>query len=143
MPSLKISHIMLGVQDVQRSIAFYRDVLGLPLQAQHESFAFFDAGGCTLALSEGLGSSKPVRAGATEVVFGVDDVRANYEALRSKGVAFINEPRAVTGPMFAVNFIDPDGHSLSLFGPERKSEAYPWENASSSPRNRLTRRCRC
>jgi lactoylglutathione lyase len=121
MPSLKISHIMLGVTDLPRSIAFYRDLLGLPLQAQHESFAFFDAGTCTLALRGGVESSSADRTGATEVVFGVDDVRANYEALRAKGVAFINEPRAVAGPMFAVNFTDPDGHRLSLFGPERKT----------------------
>ena len=112
---------MLGVQSLKRSIPFYRDLLGLPLQGQHESFAFFDAGVCTLALSEGLGSSKPTRAGATEIVFGVDDVRAHYEMLRAKGVTFLNEPRAVTGTMFAVNFTDPDGHGFSLFGPERKS----------------------
>jgi len=53
-------------------------------------------------------------------VFSVEGVREAYDALRSRGVRFIAEPRNVTGPMWSANFSDPDGHGLSLFGPERK-----------------------
>jgi len=119
--SPKISHVMLGVESTARSLAFYRDKLGLPVQSEHEGFAFLDAGGFTLALSEGLARACDSRVGATELVFGVEDVRAAYESLKSKGVEFTHEPRAVAGPMFAANFIDPDGHRLSIFGPERKA----------------------
>jgi catechol 2,3-dioxygenase-like lactoylglutathione lyase family enzyme len=121
MEKLKISHVMLGVESIPRSVAFYRDLLGLGLQAEHPGFAFLDAGGFTLALSEGLAQASENRAGATELVFGVEDVRAAYAYLRSKGVAFTHEPRAVAGPMFAANFTDPDGHALSIFGPERRT----------------------
>ena len=118
---MKVSHVMLGVESAARSIPFYRDTLGLALQATHEGFAFFDAGGFTLALSEGLARANQNRVGATEIVLGVESVRDSYDQLRARGVEFINEPRAVAGPMFAVNFKDPDGHGLSLFGPEKKS----------------------
>lgn len=118
MAQLKVSHVMLGVQSRERSIPFYRDLLGLKLQFEHEAFAFFDGGGVTLAISEALAQAYSNRVGATEVVFGVDDVRGTYEALRAKGVQFVNEPRQVSGPMFAANFKDPDGHGLSIFGPE-------------------------
>lgn len=118
---MKVSHVMLGVESAARSIPFYRDVLGLTLQATHEGFAFFEAGGFTLALSEGLARANQNRVGATEIVLGVDGVREAYDQLRAKGVRFTNEPRAVAGPMFAVNFKDPDGHGFSLFGPEKKS----------------------
>ncbi len=117
----KISHVMLGVESTARALAFYRDKLGLSVQSEHPGFAFLDAGGFTLALSEGLATASETRVGATELVFGVEDVRAAYESLKSKGVVFTHEPRAVAGPMFAANFTDPDGHRLSIFGPERKA----------------------
>lgn len=56
--------------------------------------------------------------GSVEVVFSLDNVRAAYTELRKNGVEFRNEPRIVTGFMWSVNFVDPDGRSLSLFGPE-------------------------
>ena len=115
----RVGTILLGVKEVGRSMAFYRDTLGLPLTAHFETFAFFNAGGVTLALSEGLARAIPQVAGATEVVFAVEGVREAYEALRAKGVAFRIEPRQVAGPNWAANFEDPDGHHLSVFGPEK------------------------
>ncbi len=44
--------VMLGVRDVQKSIPFYRDLLGLKLTQQFGGFAFFDAGKIALILSE-------------------------------------------------------------------------------------------
>jgi catechol 2,3-dioxygenase-like lactoylglutathione lyase family enzyme len=123
MAQLKVSHVMLGVASTQKSIPFYRDQLGLALQFENEGFAFFSGGGVTFAISETLAKACPNRVGATEVVFGVDDVRAAYEDLRAKGVQFVNEPRQVTGPMYGANFKDPDGHGLSIFGPEGKKPA--------------------
>ena len=118
---MKISHVMLGVESVAKSLPFYRDILGLDVQGEHPGFVFLDAGGFTLALSEGLARASEGRVGATELVFGVESVREAYDALLAKGVKFINEPRAVAGAMFAANFTDPDGHRLSIFGPEKKA----------------------
>ncbi|HXJ91826.1 MAG TPA: VOC family protein [Terriglobia bacterium] len=119
----QIGFIMLGVNETARSVAFYRDQLGLSVKMAFEGFTFLDAGAVTLALSEDLAQAThgPI-AGATEVVFSVPDVRAAHAALRSKGVEFTHEPRQVSGPMWAVNFRDPDGHGLSVFGPERASQ---------------------
>ncbi len=115
----RVGTILLGVKDVRRSLAFYRDTLGLVMTAQFEGFAFFNAGGVTLALSEGLARAIPQLAGAFEVVFHVEGVREAYEALLEKGVKFRIEPRVVAGPNWAANFEDPDGHVLSVFGPEK------------------------
>ena len=38
--------VVIGVSDLERSIAFYRDTLGLPLQFRSEGLAFFAAGPC-------------------------------------------------------------------------------------------------
>ncbi|MBZ5609786.1 MAG: VOC family protein [Acidobacteriia bacterium] len=113
----KIGVIMLGVADLEKSVPFYRDRLGLKLSGQFEGFAFFDAG-VPLVLNTGLVKATGRGAGATEVVFAVEHVRAAYEALRQQGVEFANEPRVVSGANWAANFSDPDGHFLSVFGPE-------------------------
>jgi predicted enzyme related to lactoylglutathione lyase len=115
----RVGTILLGVKDVGRAMAFYRDTLGLPLTAHFETFAFFNAGGVTLALSEGLARAVPQIGEAVEVVFAVESVRDAYEALKAKGVAFHMEPRVVAGPNWAANFDDLDGHHLSVFGPEK------------------------
>ena len=117
----QIGVVMLGVADLNRSVAFYRDKLGVSVKQEIPGFTFLDGGGVTLCLSQPLGRTTGPAAGATEIVFSVEDVRAAYEALRGRGVQFTNEPRNVSGPMWAANFQDPDGHRLSVFGPERKA----------------------
>jgi len=115
----QIGVIMLGVKDVKRSLEFYRDKLGLSVTSSFEGFAFLGTTGATLVLSEPLArASGAATAGATEVVFSVPDVRAAYESLRARGVEFSIGPRMVSGPMWAANFRDPDGHGLSVSGPE-------------------------
>ncbi len=114
----KIAVIMLGVKNLDASVAFYRDLLGLPLAQQAGEFAFFTAGGVTLALGVPLSKNSPAMVGATEVVFGVPGVRQAYEWLRARGIAFLQAPRVVNPPMWAANFTDPDGHRLSVYGPE-------------------------
>lgn len=118
----QVSHVMLGVRELARSVAFYRDTLGLAIQFEiPASFAFLDGGGVILCLSQPLARASQQIAGATEVVFSVDDVRGAYEALRARGIQFTHEPRNVTGSSWAANFEDPDGHKLSVLGPERKA----------------------
>jgi hypothetical protein len=114
---MKVSHVMLGVSDIERSVTFYRDKLGFALQNRFESFAFFDAGTMTLALSGDIWNYAGKAPGAMQVVFGVDSVKAAYADLKAKGVDFVNEPRNVNGRDWAANFRDPDGHLLSIFGP--------------------------
>ncbi len=114
----KIAVILLGVKNLEDSVTFYRDKLGLPLAQQSGEFAFFNAGGVTLVLGVPLSRNSPSMVGATEVVFGVSGVRQAYDALRARGVEFIQPPRVVNPPMWAANFTDPDGHRLSVYGPE-------------------------
>ncbi|MGO9862175.1 MAG: VOC family protein [Terriglobales bacterium] len=113
----KVSVVMLGVQNVARSLAFYRDKLGLKVQHEISGFAFLDAGAVTLCLSEPAAKARGQIAGAGEVVFSVEDVSAAYQALRAKEVQFTHEPRNVTPTSKAANFDDPDGNHLSIFGP--------------------------
>jgi catechol 2,3-dioxygenase-like lactoylglutathione lyase family enzyme len=117
----RITAIMLGVRDLPQAVAFYRDKLGLKVIMQESALALLQCGAVMIGLSRGHASMAPHVAGATEVVFGVDSVRAAQKALGEKGVMFLGEPRQVTPTDCAVHFKDVDGHLLSLFGPEGKA----------------------
>lgn len=110
-----LAFVMLGVRDVERAAAFYRDVLGLPMTTRFEAFAFFDTGGAKLALTSELGSVSDSQD--HECVFAVASVAKAYAAFRGR-LEFLNEPRPVNDANWAVNFRDPDGHLLSLYGPQ-------------------------
>jgi catechol 2,3-dioxygenase-like lactoylglutathione lyase family enzyme len=114
----QIGLVMPGVESLARSIEFYRDRLGLNVKDEIPGPAFIDAGPVTLCLSEPLAKASGHITGATGVVFPVESLRKAHSALQTKQVGFLNEPRNVTGSSWAANFTDPDGHRLSIFGPE-------------------------
>lgn len=120
---LKVSNIILRVADMARSVAFYRDQVGLPLRFASEEFSGFDAGGLTLMLNRPDRMAEAASAGLaalTEIVLEAPDIVAAHAALRQRGVAFRLEPRVVTSDgkrdLLAADFRDPDGHVLSLTG---------------------------
>jgi catechol 2,3-dioxygenase-like lactoylglutathione lyase family enzyme len=118
-PVSGIGNIILAVEDMARSLAFYRDSVGLPVRFANAEFAFLQAGHVTLCLRHAPAAAQSGARDETrvEIVFSVDDIHAAYEALKARGVTFRVEPRAVTGELWATDFRDPDAHLLSIFGP--------------------------
>ena len=101
------------VSDMDRAVAFYRDVLGLELSSRSgDEWAQFGAGSIQLGLHGG--GSGGARAGGT-LAFTVSDLDARKADLASKGVAIGHEGGGDgRGPRF-VEFTDPDGNVLALF----------------------------
>jgi methylmalonyl-CoA/ethylmalonyl-CoA epimerase len=114
----KASIVILAVTDLNRAVEFYRDRLGLKLTSTNEEFAFFDAGGFTLTLRGGRPKAEPADLTSVEIAFEVEHVKTAHQALRAQGVEFKREPRIITGTTWATDFRDPDGHVLSIVGPE-------------------------
>lgn len=114
----QISSIVLGVSNLDQSLEFYNRQLGLNVRLREPQLAVLEAGNMSLVLSPGHLRLAPQAAGATEVVFRVEKVRAAREALGQQGISFLTEPRQVTPNDWAAHFRDPDGHLLSIFGPE-------------------------
>jgi methylmalonyl-CoA/ethylmalonyl-CoA epimerase len=114
----KASVVILAVTDLNRAVEFYRDRLGLKLTSTQEEFAFFDAGGFTIALRGGSLKAEPADLTSVEIAFEVEHVKPAHRSLRALGVEFKREPRIVTGTTWATDFRDPDGHVLSIVGPE-------------------------
>ena len=75
-----------GARDLDRAIAFYRDVLGLRLIARFGDLAFFDLNGVRLLLEPGEED-----ATGRVLYFAVDDIKVARSELGGRGVAFEDE----------------------------------------------------
>jgi lactoylglutathione lyase len=133
----------LTVRDVGRSVAFYRDVVGLPLALdlpeRNAAFMWIGERGRSMLGLWGIGSS--VNSLTLHIAFDValDDLLAAPQRLREQGVT----PRSFFGqetsapdvlawmPAAAVYFQDPDGHLLEYLTmldaePQPDAGIVPW-----------------
>jgi catechol 2,3-dioxygenase-like lactoylglutathione lyase family enzyme len=132
----RITVLTLGVDDLERSVAFYRDGLGWPTagiigsEFEHGAVCFFDlAGGLKLALwpraslakDAGLATDPPAR---TELSLGHNvrsaaEVDAAYERALAAGATAIRAPHATFWGGYSAYIADPDGHLWELvFNPD-------------------------
>ena len=117
----QLDYTMVVVSDMQRSVAFYRDKLGIPLKFESPDWTEFATGSTTLALHGGGVAGPPPQgdpskiAGACSIGFNVEDVDKTYQELQAKGVRFVMAPtqREGEGIKLAVA-IDPDGLPVSF-----------------------------
>ena len=113
----RIGQIHVSVSDVDRAVAFYRDVLGVPFlfRVPEQPMAFFDCDGVRLYL--GAPESEDFRSRVV-LYFTVDDVDEAYDALRQRGVEFVDAPHVVARmedvELRMAFFRDPDGNNLAL-----------------------------
>ena len=112
-----IGQLMIPVENFDRGVAFYRDVLGLPfLFAAPPQMAFFLCG--TVRLLVGLlAPGMPAQRGSA-IYFRVPDIRATHESLRGKGVDFLAAAHVVhrtpQSELWLAEFRDADGNQLAL-----------------------------
>lgn len=118
-------YVMINVSDMGRSIAFYRDRLGLPLKFESPGWSEFATGTTTIALhhverpasKEGAQGGAP-QAGTCTIGFSVADLDATHVELTRRGVPFVMPPTSqpAEGIRLAV-CVDPDGLAISFAQP--------------------------
>ncbi len=119
-----LSHILV-VEDIQRTVAWYRDVLGARLFREYGgTTAVFDVNGAWLVLVTGGGptADKPgvtmrppddLSAVSHSMTFRVNDCRAAHADLAERGVEFLTPPVESEWEIRAF-FRDPDGHLFEI-----------------------------
>lgn len=115
---MKLTYAMVFVSDMERSVAFYRDVIGLPLRFESPEWTEFATEGATLALHKGeLGgdSPGPKQAGLCRPGLAVPDIDAFHKCMVEAGVPCVQEPRELHGVRIA-QYTDPDGLVISVSG---------------------------
>ena len=117
----QVGYVILFVGDLERSTAFYRDVIGLPFKLQGDGYVEFATEGTRFGLYDrnrlgeltGQDAEAPGRAGG-EVVFLVGDVDAEAERLREAGVTILNGPVDRAWGHRTLHVEDPDGFVVEL-----------------------------
>jgi len=87
-----IGQITIAVTDVYRSVAFYKDTLGLKLLFEDPTgLAFLDCGGVRLMLTTLQGEKADHHTSV--LYYKVDDIHQATTVLKDKGVTFIRDPQ--------------------------------------------------
>ena len=112
-----VGQLMIPVEDFDRGVSFYKDVLGLPyLFSAPPQMAFFMCG--TVRLLVGVLPAGQVAQRGSAVYFKVQDIHAVFSSLKAQGVNFSADPRLVhrtpTSELWLAEFTDPDGNHLAL-----------------------------
>lgn len=106
----------LGVSNLDRAIAFYRDVLGFSLLYRSE-----DIGWCELStgvdkVNVGLSERREAGGGGgATLTFGVDDLEAAKAALEEHSVKLDGDIMEIPGLVRLLTFYDPDGNALMFY----------------------------
>jgi catechol 2,3-dioxygenase-like lactoylglutathione lyase family enzyme len=121
---------ILAVSDVDRSLAFYRDLIGFEVEATYDDppYATLTLAGTRLSLAEqghpaedrpGVTMTAPAEPGKASVVLVVEvtDARATHTELEGKGARFLAEP--YEPPWGGCRFfcVDPDGYLVEIEQP--------------------------
>ena len=108
--------VLYVVTDLERSIAFYRDTLGMELASRDEyGFAEFTATPTTLTLyqSEGDPPKGDRRGDEACIVLAVDSVTNAVAELQDKGIPVLLDTVDTPACFFAI-IADPDGNRVGL-----------------------------
>ena len=109
----KLQNTYYVTSDMERSVGFYRDALGLDMVFQDgEKWTQFKAGGVNFAMASKEEAPKGA-LGAT-VVFEVDDIEAVSGALEAAGGEILGT-RDMGDHGKALSFRDPDGNLVQLY----------------------------
>jgi lactoylglutathione lyase len=117
----RLGYVILFASDLERSVAFYRDVIGLPFKLEGDGYVEFATQGTRFGLYDrnrlgeltGHDPEVPGRPGG-EVVFVVEDVDAEAERLRAAGVVILRGPVDRPWGHRTLHLEDPDGFVVEL-----------------------------
>lgn len=125
---MQLLHTMLRVGDLERSIDFYTEVIGMellrtterPEQKYTNVFVGFNGGNrngeaeIELTYNHGV-SDYELGTAYGHIALGVDDVAATCERIRAAGGKVTREPGPVKGGATVIAFVeDPDGYKVEL-----------------------------
>ena len=132
---MRMLHTMLRVGDLERSVAFYTDVLGMQLLRRKD----YSSGRFTLAFL-GYGDEKDhtvlelthnwdtqhydLGDGYGHIALGVQDIQATCAGIADRGGRLVREPGPMKHGSTVIAFLeDPDGYKVELIELPSRSQA--------------------
>jgi len=106
----------LGVSDLDRSIAWYRDTLGFDLLYRTDDIAWCELKTGVERVNLGLSQvEEPGGKGGATLTFGVADIEAAKAELDSRHARQDGPIRDIPGLVRLLTFYDPDDNALMLY----------------------------
>ena len=118
-----LSHVVLYVNDLEKMVAFYRDVLGLVKYHEHPGRMVFltpdpEFDDHQIALARGREGDAKILAHIAWRVETPADVKAFYEKLKAQGVPIdhcVSHAYEEMGNTVSCYFLDPEGNRLEIY----------------------------
>ena len=115
---MRVNYAIVFVSDMKRSVAFYRDVIGLPLRFESPGWTEFATDGATLALhkselSTGRRDQAAESPGRCRPGLSVPNLDEFHSRMTAAGVSCVQEPKSIFGARVA-QYVDPDGLTISV-----------------------------
>jgi len=112
----QIGQIAVPVADIERAVAFYRDILGMKfLFLAPPGLGFFDLGGIRLMLD---GPAKAKAGSSSVIYYKVLDIQSAFTTLSNRGVQFEAKPHLLAKmpdhDLWMAFFLDPDKNLIAL-----------------------------
>lgn len=127
LPPLRIEHVAVWVNDLERMRAFYVDVLGGTSNARYHNpktgffsyFIAFGSGARVELMQRPDVAARPDGrlAGYAHLSFSVSSKEAvdrAAESLRARGIAIVSGPRTTGDGYYETVFLDPEGNEIEL-----------------------------
>lgn len=112
----KISYVIIYVDHWDKTLSWYKDVLGLPVTCECDGWAEFATGEATLALHGTEGGCHGHDLKETGICFAVKNVDQTLSVLREREVKIVGKPQTVCEGTRCATIADPEGHTFSLVG---------------------------
>jgi lactoylglutathione lyase len=121
---MRVLHTMLRVGDLDRSIAFYREVLGMQLLSRKDypdgqftlAFVGYGDGGAEIELTYNYGVDRyEIGTGFGHIALEVDDAAATCTQVRARGGKVTREAGPMKHGTTVIAFVeDPDGYKIEF-----------------------------
>lgn len=116
---MRLNYAIIFVSDMNRSVSFYRDVLGIPLRFESPHWTEFAMDGATIALHAALGATRE-KDDATQEPAGrcrpglcVPNLDEFHQRMQTHQVTCVQQPKMTFGVKIA-QYLDPDGLVISV-----------------------------
>ena len=122
---MRVHYAIVFVSDMQRSVSFYRDVVGLPLRFESPGWTEFATDGATLALHAGEGANpdegdRSHVAGRCRPGLQVPSLDDFHQRMVEQQVPCVQAPKETFGARIA-QYVDPDGLVISVSEERRRT----------------------
>lgn len=118
-----VDHVAIIVKDMDRSIKFYNEVLGLALihdgrndGGNKKSFLGIKEKAFVALTENPEKNLDNISESVSHIAFSVENVEKSKELLEERGVEFIEVKTGADGKTKAYHFLDPDGLELEIYG---------------------------